>query len=276
MIDDLDEFLRQLLIREMPIRNNEVDIAFDQPSREWSGRLNRPTLNVFLHDMRENNQLRRNEWEIMARSDGKLTKRRPHFRLDLHYMVTAWAAEPDDEHRLLTRVLMAFLRWPKLPLEDLPESLQDQPVPMPMRPAHHDQLRNPADIWSALDNEIRPAISLVITLAVNPYRLVTEPLVRTRELVVGHARDTLRMLLDERMEPDHLFLISGLVRGDGPRENLRLRLVERGVNVPVSPEGEFAVGHLLAGEYTLEVWSQQERIARRKITVPSPDYDMMT
>lgn len=276
MIDDLDEFLRQLLIREIPIRSNEVDIAFDQPSREWSGRLNRPTLNLFLHDLRENNQLRRNEWEFIEKREGKLTKRRPHFRLDLHYMITAWAAETDDEHRLLTRTLMALLRWPKLPIEDLPESLQDQPVPVPLRPAHHDQLRNPADIWSALDNEIRPAVSCAITLALNPFKVVTEPLVRTRELVVGHARDTLKMLLDEQIEPDRLFLISGLVRGDAPREDLRMRLVERGVNVPVNPEGEFAIGHLLAGEYTLELWAQQKRLAQRKIAVPSEEYDIST
>jgi len=276
MIDTLDEVLRQLLIREIPVRNGEVNITFDQPSREWSGRLNRPTLNLFLHDIRENNQLRRNEWEFMARGDGKISKRRPHFRVDLHYMITAWAAEPDDEHRLLARTLVTLLRWPNLPVESLPESLQDQPVPMPMRLARHDELRNAADVWSALDNEIRPALSLVTTLAINPYQVITEPLVRTRELVVGHAEDSLRMLLDETMEPDRLFLISGSVRGDARRENLRLRLVERGVNVPVSEEGDFAVGHLQAGEYTLEVWAKQERLAKRKITVPSPSYDIVT
>ena len=58
MIDDLDEALRDLLIREMPIANNEIDIAFDQPTRDWTSRLSRPTINIFLHDVRENNKLR--------------------------------------------------------------------------------------------------------------------------------------------------------------------------------------------------------------------------
>ncbi len=49
MYNDLDEALRQLLIRELPIKNSDVDIKFDQPKREWSGRLNRPTLNLFLY-----------------------------------------------------------------------------------------------------------------------------------------------------------------------------------------------------------------------------------
>ena len=43
MFHDLDEVLRQLLIEEIPIKNGEVDIEFDQPSREWSARLSRPT-----------------------------------------------------------------------------------------------------------------------------------------------------------------------------------------------------------------------------------------
>ena len=58
MFDELDEALRRLLIREIPIKNNEVDISFDQPKSEWSARLNRPTVNLFLHDVRENTKLR--------------------------------------------------------------------------------------------------------------------------------------------------------------------------------------------------------------------------
>jgi hypothetical protein len=58
MIDDLDEALRQLLIAELPIVSNEVDIAFEPPTRDWSARLSRPTLNLFMHDLRENNKLR--------------------------------------------------------------------------------------------------------------------------------------------------------------------------------------------------------------------------
>ena len=42
----------------MPTKKNEADLAFDQPNREWSARLNRPTLNIFLHDMHENVKLR--------------------------------------------------------------------------------------------------------------------------------------------------------------------------------------------------------------------------
>ena len=63
MIADLDESIRQLLIAEMPLKNGEVEISFDQPKREWSSRLSRPTVNFFLYDLRENTILRQQSWE---------------------------------------------------------------------------------------------------------------------------------------------------------------------------------------------------------------------
>ncbi len=159
MINDLDEVLRRLLIRELPVRNGEVSIEFHQPRREWSGRLNRPTLNLFLYHLCENTTLRRPEWEIQRNGDGTATRRRTPVRMDLHYMITAWAADPEDEHRLLTRTIMALYRNVTLPEDLLPESLQEQPMPIPLRVADPEVLRDPADIWSALDNELRSAVS---------------------------------------------------------------------------------------------------------------------
>src|SRR5512137_1156548 len=108
MIDDLDEVLRQLLIRELPIKNGEVDVQFDQPKREWSAKVSRPTINLFLHDVRENAKLRQTQpmWDLTQNPDGTVTQRRKPVRVDLHYIITAWATEPEDEHRLLGRTLM--------------------------------------------------------------------------------------------------------------------------------------------------------------------------
>jgi len=274
MISDLDEVLRQLLIREMPIKNGEVDIAFDLPKREWSSRISRPTLNLFLHDLRENNQLRQPEWEIKRNRDGTATKRRAPARMDLHYMITAWATEPEDEHRLLTRTLMALFRFPELPEDLLPESLQAQPVPIPIRIAQHDELRTPADIWSALDNELRPSIGCVITLALNPYQAITGPLVRTRDLRFGQATEPDRRRLDEVTGGDRFWMVGGTVRGDVPFEKVHLTLLERGLDVPVQADGQFIIGNLEEGEYTLEVSGEGRKPSRQKITVPAEDYDI--
>ena len=54
VLADLDEALRTLLRRELERHGFEgVEIAFDAPSKDWSGKLTGPTVNLFLYDLRE-------------------------------------------------------------------------------------------------------------------------------------------------------------------------------------------------------------------------------
>jgi hypothetical protein len=278
MLHELDEVLRQLLILEIPIKNGEVDIAFDQPAREWSSRLSRPTLNLFLHDIRENLKLRASQqWLIEHNPDGTATQRRTPVRVDLHYMITAWANEPDDEHNLLARTLMALFHQPHLPQDLLPDSLKDQPTPIPLRVAQEDELRNVADVWNALDNEMRPSIALTVTLALDPYLPLTTPLVRTRELRIGQSAEPLSEQLVQEFGPDVFWTIGGILRTEKSLEDLHLTLVERGLEVPIQieeGEGHFTIGKLRAGDYTLEVTADGRKPKRHKITVPAPDYEL--
>jgi hypothetical protein len=276
MIEDLDEVLRQLLIRDLPIKNNEVEVKFDQPKREWSSRLSRPALNLFLYDIRENQKLRQTQpmWQIDRNKDGTVTKRRKPVRVDLHYMITAWAAESEDEHRLLSRATLALLRYPNLPEDLLPESLQHQPSPIGIMVAQYDELRNPTDVWNVLDNEMRPAIVCVITMSLDPYVPTVAPLVRTRELRVGPAPLPWLRQLEEGIEPDVYWSIGGTLHTKQALEDIELTLAEKGWGIHLQPEGRFAIGHLLAGEYTLEVSVKGRKPLRYKITVPSADYDL--
>jgi hypothetical protein len=280
MIDDLDELLRKILIREMPVKNGEVDIVFDLPKREWSSRLNRPTLNLFLYDIRENATLRQPEWEIQKGENGGYSKRRSPARENLSYMATAWGADPEDEHRLLSRTAMALYRTPTLPgpnvsKDMLPESLLDQPMPIPVRVAQHDHLTNPAEVWSALDNEMRPSVSCVITLALNPYQTFTGPLVRTRDLRFGHAVDLpFEERLDEAAGGDRFWMVGGSLQGGEGLDSPRLTLVEQGRRIPLEDGDRFVVGNLQEGEYTLELAAEGRKPSQHKISVPSDDYDI--
>ena len=269
MIDDLDEALRELLVRELPIKDNEIDIAFDQPRKEWSARLSRPTLNVFLHDLRENSKLRReqNQWEV-ERDNGKIVQRRKPFRIDLHYLITAWATAPEDEHRLLARTLLVLLRYQELPNDVLPESLQGQPIPIPLKVAQYENLDKLSDFWTVMDNQQRPGITCVITLAFEPYELVTTPLIRTAEFKF--------MPVEMRVEQHGFVSISGQVRSKSQEalHNLRVTLVERGLEAQVRPDGQFAIRNLQPGDYTLEVAAEGRAPSRHTIKVPSPSYDL--
>ncbi len=278
MIEDLDEALRHLLIREMPIKNGEIDIQFNQPKREWSARLSRPTLNLFLYDVRENAKLRHTAqgWDIERRSDGTAVQRRRPFRADLHYLLTTWATEPEDEHRLMARALMALFRVPEIPVELLPESLHDQPAPITLKVAQYDDTQNLTDLWSALDNELRPALTCMVTVALNPYQAVTGPLVRTREIRFGQiAEPASAQRLLQSAGADAYWTIGGTLRSPQPIDpaQARLVLVERNVEIEIKPEGRFSIGNLEAGDYTLEFTAEGGAPRRYPIKVPAPDYE---
>ena len=277
MIEDLDEALRQYLIRELPIKNNEIDIAFDQPGKTWSSRVSQPTLNVFLYDIRENVKLRIGQqvWDADHHDDGSVSQRRKPVRVDLHYLVTAWTTAPEDEHRLLARTLMALFRHQNLPDKGLPESLQDQPTPIPLKVAQYDMLDKPSDFWNVMDNQQRPGITLMLTLALNPYRAITGPAVRTRELRIGQAQEPASLeKLSEPAGTHTYWTIGGTITSKTPPQNLRITLVERGQIVPLQAGQRFAIGNLPAGAYTLEIAADGRPTAQKTIRVPAPDYEI--
>jgi hypothetical protein len=186
MIDELDEALRELLIRDMPIASNEIDIAFHQPTREWASRLSRPTINIFMHDMRENNKLRTQQPYVNSTIGVDSAVITPHaVRLDVHYMITTWANDPGDEHRLMSRLLMVLYRHRNFPEELLMGELLDEEFEIMVKVAQYDQRDIRRDIWSMLDNEMRPILDLTMTISFRPYDDWTVPLVRETEIAFG-------------------------------------------------------------------------------------------
>ncbi len=278
MIDDLDETLRQLLIRELPIKNREIDISFDQPKREWSAKLSRPTLNLFLYDLRENTRLRQTtqEWEVRRLANGTTEKRRRVTRIDLHYIITAWATEAEDEHRLLGRTTMALLRSPQMPEDLLPDSLKEQPAPISLHVAQSDGLDKPTDLWNVLDNQMRPAITCIVTVSMDPYTPLIGGIVRTREIRFGQlAEPAAEQKRLDQGESLTYWTIGGRVRSKKPLNHPRVTIVERGLDVPLHADGTFTIGHLQAGAYTLEIAADGRETSRHKVAVPSPDYEIV-
>jgi len=100
------------------VSKKDIDVAFDQPTGEWAATLNRPTLNLFCFDLRENLKLRRPglEREIVDGQRARMHTR--NSRMDLSYLVTAWARKVEDEHQLLWRALGTFKKIPVIMPED--------------------------------------------------------------------------------------------------------------------------------------------------------------
>ncbi len=279
MIADLDQTIEQLLVDELPIKNGEIDVKFDQPTRGWSARLSRPTLNFFLYDVRENNVLRQHQWERMVDVNGRIAataqQKRTPFRLDCHYVITAWAAEPQDEHRLLSRCLMALFRYPILPRQRLKGDLVAQPFDIMARLANHDRLTNPAELWGSLDNEIRPSISYLLTIAVDPWSEVSGPIVRTWTLRTGQTVTLPQETsLTDGSEMVSTFIGGQVLRADEPQPGVPVAIKGTGYVSTSDQKGIFTLGSVPPGSYTLVAWLPGGQPIERAITVPSERYDI--
>ncbi|HEY5955035.1 MAG TPA: DUF4255 domain-containing protein [Polyangiaceae bacterium] len=184
MIQDLDETIKELLVQKVPINTSAIDIKFDMPTKEWSTTITKPTINLFLYDLRENVELRSNEryWTRTGNPPTSATESRAPVRLDLSYLISVWTTEISDEHRLLGRLLATLFRFHVLPTDVLQGSMQAQPLPLLACVAQPERTPNSWDVWAEFDHRLKAALSYVVTLSVDPYAPeVYDHLVQTRQ-----------------------------------------------------------------------------------------------
>ncbi|WP_412542444.1 DUF4255 domain-containing protein [Longispora sp. K20-0274] len=171
MIHEVDDGLRRLL-REEALRGTEVEIALDAPTKDWAARRNAPTVNMYLYDIREDMRRRQRGMLNEYGGDGTVAARHaPPRYLKLSYLITAWTQRPEDEHRLLSNLLVTLLKYESLPAAFLTGSLVAFGLPVPLTcalPPPED--RAFADVWTALGGELKPSLDVVISAPVDPGR----------------------------------------------------------------------------------------------------------
>jgi len=169
-----------------------VEVVFDAPTREWSSRRNAPTLDVYLYDIREDIRWRSNGTVEVRDEDGFVTGREPpprYFRFA--YLITAWTQRPEDEHRLLSSVLLCLLKDDKLPADVLAGGLAGHPVPIRLTIAlPPPQDRSISDVWTALGGELKPSLDLVLLAAIDAgtVRRAGPPVLETPRIRVSDGR----------------------------------------------------------------------------------------
>ena len=276
MIDDLDETLRQLLIAKAGLDPAEVDISFEIPTRDWatSSAATRPTVNLYLYDIRENLKLREMYWdeEMPAPDNGRVKLKRRPVRMDLSYMVTCWTSVAEDQHRLLWRVLETLFRFSPLPEEILQGVLKQLVYPVRTEMAQPDGvLKNVSDFWGALENQLRPCVSLTVTVELDLEQIQVTPLVFARGLRFGQpmvrrepeGREQILPELQPGWEAGPVRL-SGLVRDTAghPLEGAGVRLIGTGAegepcqvgpSVKTDAAGRYLLTSVPTGRYTLVV-----------------------
>lgn len=281
MISDLDKVIRKVLVEELEIKNGEITISFDQPKREWSARLGGATVNFFLYDIRENLHLRQHPWEMEPYSSNgnrsKAVKKRPPLRYDCFYMMTAWVPNfPEDEHKLLSDCMRALCRHPVLPKKFYDETDLLDEYNIRTRLANHDVLTNPAEVWGALDNEMRPCISYVLTMALDPEQEEERPMVRNYRVSVGQA-DALpvQQVHKANTVATELNYIVGYVHEKAdeskPCKGISVAIKGTGLVATTNKDGLFKLGDVPIGEHTLMAWPDKGKPVERKIIVPAEE-----
>ena len=294
MIADVDEVLRKLLSREIDIKGNEIDINFDMPKREWSSRLSKPTINLFLYDIRENLRLRGSEqYRTIQRDDGTSEIRRNPVRISLRYLMTAWVKEAEDEHILLSNALMGFFRNPFVPDDLLPESMRNQPSPVPIEvanfPNEHGPMEKFSELWGVLDNELHPATLVIVTVSMDPYKPLIVKQVKSREMRFvqdqangratpnggGPAPEESKMVVTRASSKAYWAVAGKLISEKYDLSTLSAVLVEKQAPLSIDAGGNFSLHGIVEGEYHIDILFNKKVLKRQKILVPAPDgYDI--
>lgn len=286
MIEALDETIKQLIIEKMPLNQAEVDISFDVPNREWSGAISKPTINVYLHDIRENIEQKQTGYSFERREDGIIVKTKTPNLYDLSYLITAWTANVEDEHRLLWYVLATLVRYPYIPAEVLQSPLDDLSQRINVKIAQPDGiLRNAADVWTALDNQLKPVLTYVVTMPMQLDVIPSGPPVRTKFLrfyplpplrdgeLARDASRTNTLVMDA----EYVQIGGYVTDANDPERAIRAEvvLIEQGLNVRTDAQGRFKFSDIIQRpSYTLLVVAPGYITARQEVSIPGASYDL--
>ena len=274
MFADLDESIRQLLIQRGNLDTGEIDIAFDLPSREWAAGVSKPTLNLYLYDIRECHDLKNpTPWVTRPGPNNTAIKSRPDVRIDLTYCVTAFANAVEDEHRLLTRALITLFQHTNLPADILQGAIAGQDIrTFAAQPGG--VMQSPADFWGALDNDMKPSIDYRVTLRIDLNQEIPVGLALTSQFKLGLKVDETEAVRVVELP----MTIGGTVhQNDDPEQGItgaKVTLLERGLDAMTDESGHFIFSGVPAGTYTLVVAAPGVEEQRREIQVPSGSYDV--
>jgi len=270
MIDDLDETIREMILKYGNFAPDSVAITFEQPTGDWAASLTRPTINCYLYDVRENLELRSAEWTVERRENGQANKRIAPRRYDLSYIVSVWTQnQVPDEHAILWRLLAVLANHPILPKEICQGEVARQPYPVQAKAALPSEVvANPPDLWGALENRIRPTIDYVVTLAMERDIIFTAPMVFTKRIEVRQRG------LPETGE--EILQIAGIVHGAGgealPIVGAEVTLLGIARMTRSDGFGRYSFANIPAGTYRVRVAAGQ-LVAEHTIVVPAAEHD---
>jgi hypothetical protein len=270
MLSIVHEVLRGVIYRGAGFGPEEVDVRFEPPTRDFIDRLDRPTVSMVPLDFIENLELGRKDFQV-RRGERYRETAFPARRIDVRYMATALATDPNDEQELIWRMLAVMMRTPEVPFELLPESITRFHTPVVVNTARPDEDLKLLDVWSNLGVEPHPAFTCTVTLPMDPELVARAPLVLTR--IARFSRRDLDQLVDERMH------VGGVVRDAEGRPVAGAVVALDGATgggAITNAEGRFVLRSIPGGEQSVRVTPPNGAGSENEITPPEGPYDITT
>lgn len=277
MIHDVDETIKQILYQDGRINRDDIDIVFDQPTGDWAATLRGPTINIYLYDLRENLE-KRNTSQVMTerKDDGTGVRRWAPRRIDVSYLITVWARNPEDEHQLLWRVLQTLLPMSFIHPRNSVGAVRDQPLPIPVRAAlPSDAVRNMPDLWGVMENQLKPSVNLLLTLALDPDKKLEAPLVLSTKLGFGQYDGNPNGEIGPADDVEVYHIGGRVLEKDKPAGGgIRVNLVDHPREVETDADGRFVFPYMRPGKYAVEVTPEGKKSKKFNIEIPSDTYDL--
>ncbi|MEA2151529.1 MAG: hypothetical protein QOD69_3359 [Solirubrobacteraceae bacterium] len=271
MIADLDAGLRDLLLSQLRRHGfDDIDVVFETPTSEWAAQLTRPTVDVFLCDLRKSTRVGQSGPEG-GRDGGRATERPPAMRIDCIFAITAWSKAIADEHRLLSQVLGVLYAFPILDghlgarLNDGSQRFSILATVGEQRPEQR------ADFWRSVGGVYKPALDYVVTLSVESGHVVQRgPDVRATTIRTGLA-DRPRGAMQE------LAHIGGIVRDEDGAPVADAWVVAPALaRMAVSDaDGHFRLARVPPGTHDVRVRDRDGRETGAELTAPGAPLDIV-
>ena len=266
MIQDVTSTLKQILTKApgIPADLAAAAVIFDRPTEPFTP--TQTTVDLFLYDIRENLELRNYESTVSV-NNGVATFVPPPLRVACSYLITAWPVGGTDlvlqEQQLLAEILQVLAGYPIIPSTFLQGNLVGQAPPLPMVTLHPDSLRTMSEFWTSLGTKMRASLTVTVTISMNVLQApAPAPIVVTHELGIEQ--------LNLPATHQATYLIAGAVvsTSTGPAGGANVSIVEAGRTTTTDAAGNFSIGPLAAGTYTIEVQSGATK-QTSSITVPA-------
>jgi hypothetical protein len=158
VLELIDTSLEAFFRATVPLSSQDVDVAFEPPDREWSAKLTRPTVNLFLRDIRHSSERSRSGVEELER-DGRIVRRLALPRVELRYLITAWTSDHGDERALLSGLMRTLLAHGEIPEPFVAEGLRHHPAPRILMARTTD---DHADHSDGIDGQLKPGITMIV------------------------------------------------------------------------------------------------------------------